>query len=58
MSSYALWRRALARVDRRARAYLASRDEGCVDCLAEDAMLLAQAARLANRLAPGPRYGR
>lgn len=59
MSAYALWRRALDRVGRRARTYLESRDSGCAGPgMARDDQLLREATRLANRLAPGPRFGR
>lgn len=56
MSAYAVWRRALRRVERRARTYLEARDRG--SDLATESRLLGEAARLANRLAPGPRHGR
>lgn len=62
MSAYALWRRALARVDRRARTYLAVRpmSGATMHCRTCEAALarLGEAVRLANRLAPAKRYGR
>lgn len=48
-----LYYRAMRRVERRARTYVATLrdDPTCADCLALDDRLLREACRLANRLA-------
>lgn len=68
MSVYALWRRALRRVERRRDKVLGLRPmtfapghdrpgTHCAEC-AHAWQLLCEAVRLANTLSPGPRYGR
>jgi hypothetical protein len=48
-----LYWRAIRRVERRAAAFVATRDThpSCGDCVREDLALLGEAVRLANRLA-------